>query len=106
MKPIVQMLSPEPASGPKRFAWLDGVSTIVSSAAKSGLIAMILAGIETVDVSKLTPWQAFAVGFVVLACSTATRLYRTGPTDDDAPTPTPDGPAPRPDSSVSARKAA
>jgi len=106
VKPIVQMLSPEPKSAAGRLTIVDWGNGLASAATKSGLIAAILATLEAVDTSRLTPWQAFGVSFAVLCLATMARLKATGPADDDAPTPTPDGPAPDPDASISTRKAA
>lgn len=105
MRPIVQMVSPSPTSRAGRLNLVDWGNGVASAATKSGLIAAILAALETVDLKSLSAWQAFGVSFAVLVATTLLRLYSTGP-QQECPPSTPDSPAPDPDASISAKTAA
>lgn len=106
MKPIIQLFDPDSVSRVSSLNLVDWGNGIASAATKSGLIAMALAALQTLDTSQLSATQTFLAGFGVLVCTTMVRLYATGKPEDARPDDDPSPPAPRPDSSTSARKAA
>lgn len=92
MRPIVRLIDPPPASPPGKLLPADWLMGFASGAVKSGMIAGVLSVVQAVDADKLTPSQAFLVGFVVLACTTLLRLYGESESKD-SPGP-PAGPTP------------